>query len=133
MTIGLFLLTFMSCEKSYQSTYYIENETNYLINISQKRDAKILKQFEIESKGKYEAFYLGDFYSDSDVPLDGDTIFVKFNDSTFIDTVGLTRSILYRSTYKQYDKVVKGNNTTWYYSFTIDEDYLDILRKQIKR
>lgn len=133
MIIGLVFLTFISCEKSYLSTYYIENDTNYLINISQKRDAKIIKQFDIDSKGKYEAFYMGDFYSDSDVPLDGDTIFVEFNDSIFVDSSGLTRSILYRSTYKQYDKVVKGNSTLWYYSFTIDEDYLNILRKQIKR
>jgi hypothetical protein len=129
----LFLTTFASCEKSYLGRYFIENKTSYFISISQKRDLKIIKQFDIESNNQYEAFYMGDFYSVSDVPLDNDTIYVRFNDSTFIDTDSLQRSIIHRSTYKQYDKVVKGNNTTWFYSFTIDEDYLNILRKQIKR
>ena len=115
---------------------FIENKSNYSIKISYKKtQSDFIKVINLNPNEKHEEAYDAGEPEIGNVifPFSTDTIFVKFNDSTFVDTPDLKRSIIVSSDYNRECITVNVNETLYNDIFTIDNEYINILRKRIKR
>jgi hypothetical protein len=126
------MILFVSCEEKFMNYYSIKNSTTLPIKIYHNRASKTLNEFALLPNEKIRAFKSSGF-GENDVPIMTDTLIVEFNDSIFYDTFDLKRNILNTHVYKLDDVVKKGNSTTSNYVFVVDDEYINILRNQIKR
>lgn len=135
--LTIMLVSLFSCqEKKVLGSCFIENKSNYSIKITYKKtQSDFIKIINLNPNEKHEEPYDAGEPEIGNVifPFTSDTIFVEFNDSTFIDTPDLKRSIIISSDYNRECINVKVNETIYNDIFTIDNEYINILRKQIKR